>query len=157
MDSDEWLYLSEWESDITHKLRICDGDHESGKDNDCEDIKTYDSPGSDPSSTSGIIFAVAGTGADTEFAIWFEDNTGTNGYDECDPDFWPKASYCVSSDGNIDNAKLTDHCDCDPGPTDCDAWGAAPSTYGVPDGTSVAFASTQEADNSADRFCGGEL
>jgi hypothetical protein len=166
-EDDEYNYILEWETGANARLRACDGEHSNTMENDCDDLLNYNPSMSDPTSDSGVIFAVAGDDTDTEFAIWLiQDTTSNSIADECDTDEWIAesfyATYCVTSvakAGEIVNPKLTVHCDCGD-TTDC-VTGAAPdyNEAGYPHESQlyVGYGQTGSLAMSAERFCGGNL
>jgi hypothetical protein len=170
MDTDEYFYILEVEAS-NFKIRICSGED---YDSDCDDIEVI-SHSQSVATENGAMFAVAGEDASTEFAIFFVENTETNGKDECDTGDWATtdwngdeaedagyAMYCVSGevDGVISESGLTDWCDCG-GETTCLEWDAAPDAdtfdYPAAGQFSVGFGSTSANPGYANRVCAGEL
>jgi hypothetical protein len=154
----EYNYLFEWETSTGALFRACDGEHSSAdRENDCDNIESFDPDEGTPTADSGVIFAVAGEGeSDTEFAVWLIDDIGATDY--CDPANWGVATLCISNNGTIDEPKMIPHCNC---PIDCDLWGADPDAgdagYPAIEQLYVGYGQTGSAAQSAERFCGGNL
>ena len=79
------------------------------------------------SDTIGLM--AAGDTTDTEICLWFWETGGPTIDASTTPDSWgADADYCISSDGSIDNSKLTGMVTCGGSPTTCSTWDTAPNT-----------------------------